>query len=100
MTITKTLEGETLTVAAEGWLDTMTAPQFHAAVQDLEAAEAVVLDLGGVDYISSAGLREVVALFRSVTERGDSFSIRQVRPSVADVFTMTGLDKKIDIRRN
>ena len=53
-----------------------------------------------MDYISSAGLRETVALFRSVTERGGSFSIRRVRPSVADVFTMTGFDKKMDIRRN
>ena len=35
MTITKTLEGETLTIAVEGWLDTMTSPRFHAAVQDL-----------------------------------------------------------------
>ena len=98
MTITKTLEGDTLTVRTEGWLDTMTAPQFHAAVQDLEAAEHTVLDLGGVDYISSAGLREVVALFRSVTERGGSFSVRRVRPGVADVFTMTGFNKKMDIR--
>ena len=98
MTITKTLEGVTLTIRAEGWLDTMTAPQFHAAVQELEAAEQVVLDLGGVDYISSAGLREAVALFRSVTGRGGRFSIRGVRPGVADVFTMTGFDKKMDIR--
>ena len=98
MTITKTLEGDTLTICTEGWLDTMTEPQFHAAVQELETADDVVLDLGGVDYISSAGLREIVALSRSVEGQGRSFSIRRVRPGVADVFTMTGFDKKMNIR--
>lgn len=98
MTITKTLEGETLKVAVNGWIDTMTAPQFHDAVQDLQGAKNVTLDFGGVDYISSAGLRETVALFRTVSAQGGAFSVRRVAPGVMDVFTLTGFDKKIEIR--
>ena len=98
MTVTKTLDGGTMTVAVQGWLDTLTAPQFREAVQDLEGAKNVVLDFGGVEYISSAGLRETVALYHAVTAGGGSFSIRRVAPGVADVFTMTGFDKKLGVR--
>lgn len=97
MTITKTLDGDTLTIAVEGWLDTLTSPEFHDEVQDLQGAKNVVLDFGGVDYISSAGLRETVVLFRTVTAKGGVFSMRKVAPAVMDVFTMTGFDKKLDI---
>lgn len=98
MTITKTLDGDTLTVAVVGWIDTMTAPQFHEEVQDLQGAKNVVLDYGGVEYISSAGLRETVALFRTVSSQGGAFSVRKVTSGVMDVFTLTGFDKKFEIR--
>lgn len=98
MTITKTLDGDTLTVTVDGWLDTMTSPQFHDELQDLLGAKNVVLDYGGVEYISSAGLRETVALFRCVTAQGGSFSVRRVTPGVMDVFTLTGFDRKFEIR--
>ena len=92
------LDGDTLTVSVEGWLDTLTSPEFHDEVQELEGAKNVVLDLGGVEYISSAGLRETVSLFRTVSANGGSFSVRNVRAEVMDVFTLTGFDKKFEIR--
>ncbi len=97
MNVTKKLDSDTMTVFVEGWLDTLTAEQFHSEAQQLEGAEKVILDLSKVDYISSAGLREVVALHRSVTGSGGSFSVRGVVPAVMDVFTLTGFDKKLDI---
>lgn len=98
MKVTKMLDGDTLTVSVEGWLDTLTSPEFHDEVQELEGAKNVVLDLGGVEYISSAGLRETVSLFRTVSANGGSFSVRNVRAEVMDVFTLTGFDKKFEIR--
>lgn len=98
MTVTKTLDGDTLTVAVDGWIDTLTAPQFHEALQNLEGAKNVVLDFDGVEYVSSAGLRETVALFRAVSAQGGDFSLRKVAPGVMDVFTLTGFDKKFEIR--
>ena len=98
MTITKALDNDTLTISVEGWIDTLTAPQFHEAVQELDGAKNVVLDFGGVEYISSAGLRETVALFRTVSAQGGSFSVRRVAPRVKDVFTLTGFDKKFPIQ--
>ena len=98
MTVTKTLDGDTITVKTDGWLDTLTSPEFHAEVQDLLGAKNVVLDLGGVEYISSAGLRETVELFRRVAAQGGSFSVRRVAPGVRDVFSLTGFDKKFEVR--
>lgn len=98
MTINKNLDDDTLTVVVEGWIDTLTAPQFHDAVQDLEGAKNVTLDFERVEYISSAGLRETIALFRTVSAQGGAFSLRKVTPGVMDVFTLTGFDKKFEIR--
>ena len=97
MTIKKTLDGDTLTITVEGWLDTMTSPQFHDAVQDLEGAKNVILDFGSVEYISSAGLRETVTLYRVVSAQGGSFSVRKVKKEVMDVFTLTGFNRKFEI---
>lgn len=100
MTITKNLDGDTLTVLVDGWLDTLTTPEFHNEVQDLLGAKNVVLDFEKVDYISSAGLRETVALFRKVSANGGHFSIRKVAPGVKDVFTLTGFDRKFEIHND
>ena len=97
MVVKKTLNGDTLTIAVDGWLDTLTAPEFHNEVQNLQDAKNIVLDYGSVEYISSAGLRETVALFRRVSERGGAFSVKKVKKDVMDVFTMTGFDKLIEI---
>ena len=97
MTVTKTLKNDTLTVAVEGWIDTLTAQQYHEALQDLEGAKNVVLDFSSVEYVSSAGLRETVALYRAVCANGGTFSIRRVNPDVLKVFQLTGFDKKFDI---
>ena len=98
MTIDKKLDGDTLTITVEGWLDTMTSPAFHREVADLKGAKNVVLDFDKVEYISSAGLRETVALYRTVCENGGTFTVRKVAPKVMDVFTLTGFDKKFEIR--
>ena len=97
MTVTKTLNGDTLTIKAEGWLDTLTSPDFHNEVQNLKGAKNVILDFGGIEYISSAGLRETVALYRRVSENGGQFSVQKVKAKVMDVFTTTGFDKKFEI---
>ena len=58
MTITKNIEGSKSTIVLGGRLDTVTAPEFEAAVMECsENAEELVIDLKDLDYTSSAGLR-------------------------------------------
>ena len=55
MNITKTVEGEKLTVALEGRLDTLTAPELEESLSSaLEGIKELVLDLSGLEYLSSA----------------------------------------------
>ena len=93
MTITHTLENGTLTISPQGRLDTLTAPDFEAAAKELmKEADSAVIDLAGVDYISSAGLRALLALHKT----GD-IQVVHVAPAVMDVFSMTGFDKVLKI---
>lgn len=90
MTIQKNLEGTTLTLALEGRLDTTTAPQLEAEVKDsLEGVTALVLDLAGLEYISSAGLRVVLSAQKAMNKQG-SMVVRNVNEYVMEVLEVTG----------
>ena len=57
MTMTKKLDGNKLTVAVEGRLDTLTAPDLEAQLLPaLKGIESLVIDLVDLNYISSAGI--------------------------------------------
>lgn len=90
MTIQKKLEGTTLTLAPEGRLDTTTAPQLEAEVKDsLEGVTVLVLDLAGLEYISSAGLRVVLSAQKAMNKQG-SMVVRNVNEYVMEVLEVTG----------
>ena len=58
MTINKTKNGTNLTVAVEGRIDTVTAPEFENEVKSaIDGIDELVLDFTELNYISSAGLR-------------------------------------------
>lgn len=97
MTITKTEENGIITLKVEGWLDVQTTPELHAYAEELPAAEELIFDFADLEYISSAGVREVVAAYRKQLETGGAFRVINVSTDVMDVFSMTGLNKKISI---
>ena len=74
----------------EGRLDTTTAPELEKAIND-EGSElkGLVLDFGGVDYISSAGLRVLLTAQKKMNAQG-YMELRNVSEAVMDVFDMTG----------
>ena len=62
MTIEKTLNGTELTIALNGRLDTTTAPQLEAELKrSVSGVEKLVLDFTVLEYLSSAGLRVLLA---------------------------------------
>ncbi|EID84239.1 Anti-anti-sigma regulatory factor (antagonist of anti-sigma factor) [Treponema sp. JC4] len=62
MTITKNLEGEKLTIALEGRLDTVTSPDLESELKTaLEGAKELIMDFTKLEYISSAGLRVLLS---------------------------------------
>ena len=67
MEIEKTIEGEKATFAIEGWLDTQTAPELGAALDELsEDVTQLELDFAKLEYVSSAGIRQIVAAHKKM----------------------------------
>ena len=89
MTLTRNQDGEKLTVAAEGRLDTTTAPQMEAELSDLTGISELVLDFAQLEYNSSAGLRVLLAAQKKMNTQGNMV-IRNVNDTIMEVFEITG----------
>ena len=97
MTINKTLNGTELNIALVGRLDTMTAPELEAELNnDLPAAESLVLDFADLDYISSAGLRVLLSAHKAMSVKG-GMKVKHVNEIVREVFEVTGFADILDI---
>ena len=90
MTIEKNLNGSELTVAIVGRLDTTTAPQLEAEFkQNISGVEKLVLDFSGLDYLSSAGLRVLLAAQKVMNKQG-KMVIKNVNETINEIFEVTG----------
>ena len=88
MDIIKELNGSELNVALKGRLDTTTAPQLEGELV-LDGVTDLVLDFAELDYISSAGLRVLLAAQKIMNKQG-SMVIRNVNETIMEVFEITG----------
>ena len=74
----------------EGRIDTTTAPELEKAINgEGEELKSLTLDFGGVDYISSAGLRVILTAQKKMNVQG-YMELINVSEAVMDVFEMTG----------
>ena len=90
MTITTNQENSKLTMALEGRLDTNTAPQLEAELKrSVTGITELVLDFAGLEYISSAGLRVLLAAQKVMNKQG-KMVIRNANSMVMEVFEITG----------
>ncbi|MBQ7060029.1 MAG: STAS domain-containing protein [Firmicutes bacterium] len=97
MRIDKEREGDKLTLAVIGRLDTTTAPELSAALDtSLEDVKELILDLGGLEYISSAGLRVLLGAQRRMNKQG-SMKLVHVNELVMEVFEVTGFSTILTI---
>ena len=90
MNIQKTVSGTTLTVALEGRLDTMTAPKLEEELRgSVDGVSRLVFDLAKLEYISSAGLRVLLAMQKLMNQQGEMM-LQNVNEAVMEVFEVTG----------
>ena len=87
-------EGKPTVFALVGRLDTNTSPQLEEFAGELfESGKMdIVVDMNECDFVSSAGLRVIVAMQKRVVNNG-SLVFRNVQSDVMDVFEMTGSSK-------
>ena len=90
MTITKNMNGTTLEIALEGRLDTMTAPELEAALNEsVDGAESLTMDFSKLEYISSAGLRVLLSAHKAMSGKS-GMKVTNVNEIVREVFEVTG----------
>lgn len=90
LNINKKTENGALTVALEGRLDTTSAPQLEGELKGaLDGVTSLVLDLEGLEYISSAGLRVLLSAQKLMMKQG-SMKVTNVNETVMEIFEVTG----------
>ena len=89
MEIKTTTEGDRLTIAVSGRVDTVTAPELEAGLKFGDARH-VVIDIGKVPYMSSAGLRILLTAHKTMLGKGGELQIANVQSAVREVFDITG----------
>jgi len=98
MTITQFENGDTLTLAVEGIIDSTTAPDFE---KEMLAAggktKNLVVNFAKVDFISSAGLRVLLLLHKKVAAAAGKMTLVNVNDDVREVFELTGFINVLDI---
>ena len=80
-----------LTLKVVGRLDTNTSPDLEAEMK-LDGVTEVVFDFSALEYISSAGLRVLMAAQKAMMSAGGSMKILHPNAMVRGVFEITGLD--------
>ena len=90
LNIAKNVNGSEIKLILEGRLDTATAPQLEATLNDvLAGVTSLKFDLEKLDYISSAGLRVLLSSQKTMNKQG-SMVISNVSPEVKEIFDVTG----------
>ena len=97
MTINKISDGEKLTLAITGRLDTNASPKLEAELrQSVDGVTELFFDFSEVEYISSAGLRVLLAA-QKVMNRQGSMKLIGVSDEVMEVFEITGFADMLTI---
>ena len=97
MTIQKEQNGKDLKLAVEGRLDPLTAPELEAELgREMPGAETLTLDFSKLDYISSAGLRVLLAAHKAMSRKG-GMKVTGVNEIVQEVFDVTGFSDVLTI---
>ncbi len=98
MTIAETREGSRLRLTLAGRLDSMTSRELEAVLRTgIEDVAQLELDMQSLEYISSAGLRVILAA-QKVMNRQGSLVILRPNPSVMEVFEITGFTEMLTIK--
>ena len=97
LNIEKKQEGTSLTVVLQGRLDTTTSPELELSLKEsLPGVTELVMDLEGLEYISSAGLRVLLSSHKAMMSKG-GMKIVHVNDVVQEVFEVTGFSDILTI---
>ena len=89
-----------LIAVADGRVDGANAQEFQGELTDAIEADdrGLVLDLGQITYISSAGLRVILLTAKALNRQDAELAVCSLTDSVREVFEISGFDKIIPVR--
>lgn len=94
MTITTTKNGNSVTLALLGRLDTVTQAELANELEHIFEADKVslVFEFSALDYISSAGLRVLLTAQKKVNALGTTMKIVGAKTEIKEIFEITGFN--------
>lgn len=97
MKIEKILNDKALTVKLEGRLDTTTSPELESDLKNsLDGITDLVFDFENLEYISSAGLRVLLATQKIMNKQG-TMKVTNVCETIMEIFEVTGFSDILTI---
>ncbi len=91
MNITSERNGTAMTIAPEGRLDTMTAPELEKEIAGLpEDISELTMDFSKLEYISSAGLRVLLTAHKRMAAKAGSMKVTHVNEMIQEILDVTG----------
>ena len=97
LNINKTITNGKAVFALEGRLDTNTSVEPDAALSPvLDTINELVFDLSALEYISSAGLRVLLATHKSLSKKG-GMKVTNVNEMIMEIFEVTGFSDILTI---
>ena len=94
LTLDSVIRGKVAVLSVRGKIDQLSAEEFHRLLSPHLATcgvdgQALVIDLSGVDYISSAGLRIFMLASREVKPRQGRIALAGLQPVVSEIFEIS-----------
>ena len=97
LNIEKNIEGSSAIFSLKGRLDAVTSEELETELKDvLEELNELTLDLDGLDYLSSAGLRVLLSVQKIMDRKGEMKVINVADP-VMEIFEVTGFTEILNI---
>ncbi len=86
-------------VQLTGELDNESAEQLRSNVERLinSGKINIILDFSNLTYSNSAGLRELIALYKLANSKGGNLKLCSLQPQLEDLFSFTNLKKVFEI---
>ena len=98
MNILKSYNGKELTLSVEGRINTVTSKDLNKEInEDLGNFDSLIMDFSNLEYISSAGLKVLVATQRKLKSDNIPFIIKNASDAVEEVFRLSGVDRVLEI---
>ena len=97
MDLIKQYNEKELTITVKDKIDTITAPDFENEIMDeMGKFDSLILDFTDLEYISSAGLRVLIATEKKLKPQNIP-SVIKVNDTIKEILVMSGFDKILNI---